>query len=159
MPSTPVMPTDAELARFRNEFRALVFSSPLFRDLDEQARMRIVERAERRCFDAGETLIKQGDAGDALFVIVGGTVRVQTNAGTSSVALADLGKGACVGEVALFSSDKRTATVTANAAVECARIEASLLREIADGAPGFETRLRTLIEARAHDAVQKIIGE
>ena len=61
--------------------------------------------------DRGEVLFREGDPGDALYVIVEGEVAVQAE-GPPRVEMARLGPGSFIGEVALMTDQPRSATVT-----------------------------------------------
>lgn len=143
----------------KDAFRKMVFSSPLFRDVDEATKENVVEDAKIERFESGAALMKQGEAGDAIYFVLDGTVRIETRTGASSVALAELGPGACLGEVALVSGRVRTATVTAVTPTLCSKVRAETLAAATTKSPALLARLRRLIEARAQDAVEKIIGE
>jgi len=73
-----------------------------------------------RHFEAGETIVRMGDDGDELFLIVNGKARVWTGAGPalSERTLSVLGPGEHFGEASMLSRSKRTATVTALTFVE-----------------------------------------
>lgn len=65
-------------------------------------------------YGPGETVFKQGQAGDAFYIVYQGKVDVSISAGFlgfSSKKVATLGPGAFFGEIALISADPRTATV------------------------------------------------
>ena len=63
---------------------------------------------------AGESLYREGDAGDKFFIIVRGTVSVSSrNAGDQSIRLATLQDGDYFGEGEMLSRGRRTTTVTA----------------------------------------------
>ena len=63
---------------------------------------------------AGESIYREGDAGDKFFIIVRGTVSVTTrNAGDQSIRLAALQDGDYFGEGEMISRGRRTTTVTA----------------------------------------------
>ena len=59
--------------------------------------------------DAGETVLREGEAGDACYLIAAGKVRV-TKAG---VQVAELGPGSFFGEFAVLSDQRRHASVQA----------------------------------------------
>jgi hypothetical protein len=77
-------------------------------DLDELASV-----VHERIFHNGEDLCRQGEAGDAVFVVVKGRVKVFTGDGTSERVLSQLGAGACIGEMAVLDDAPRSATVRA----------------------------------------------
>jgi predicted acylesterase/phospholipase RssA len=62
----------------------------------------------------GETLIREGDAGDCLYVVVSGRLRavVQDQSG-NELPVAEIGRGETVGEMALVTGEKRAATIRA----------------------------------------------
>jgi small-conductance mechanosensitive channel/CRP-like cAMP-binding protein len=66
-----------------------------------------------RMYAAGEQVVRQGDAGDSMFVILSGRVEVTTREGDlPPVRLAVLGPGDYVGEMSLMTGAARVATVT-----------------------------------------------
>jgi CRP-like cAMP-binding protein len=65
-------------------------------------------------FDAGETIIRQGEPGSRFYIITEGSVEVVRANGTGpEEQLARLGPGQYFGEVALLEDVTRTATVRA----------------------------------------------
>jgi len=67
----------------------------------------------RAHFEAGETIFRQGDRGDRLYIVVDGDVEVvKAEPGEQGeTVLARLGPGECFGEMALVSDNLRMATV------------------------------------------------
>jgi CRP-like cAMP-binding protein len=64
-----------------------------------------------RTYRAGETIAKQGEVGDCMYVIQAGTVEVVRESDAGEVKLAELAEGDFFGEMALFEKDVRSATV------------------------------------------------
>ena len=85
-----------------------VVESELERELSSSI-MRGDAKLERRNLERGDTLTRQGDAGDELFLILDGTVDVEVDGDV----VAEIGPGALLGERALLEGGKRTATVVA----------------------------------------------
>jgi CRP-like cAMP-binding protein len=81
-------------------------------------------------FQADEVIIKQGDVGDAFYIIVDGTVSCATTPATAPPT--QLTAAQTFGERALLSADsKRTATVSAaNGAVKCLRVSRTTFEEV-----------------------------
>jgi hypothetical protein len=71
--------------------------------------LRSGERMPRRRLEPGETLVRQGDEGTDMFLLLGGTLEVEID----GEIVAELGVGALVGEMALFGGGRRTATLRA----------------------------------------------
>lgn len=82
---------------------------PLFSACTDKELDRLSRHAELVDFQAGQTLMTEGETGHEFFVIVDGEVGVTAGGDT----LAKLGPGAYVGELALLDPGPRTATVTA----------------------------------------------
>src|SRR5262249_16064543 len=70
-------------------------------------------------FADGATILKEGAVGDDCYFILKGEIRVTARSLIGrSVRLATLGPGALIGEMALLSSERRTATIRAVGEVE-----------------------------------------
>jgi CRP-like cAMP-binding protein len=108
--------------------RALA-ATPLFAGLPKEALEALVEHLTIIPLDEGSTLFREGDPGDALYVIVEGEVAVQAE-GPPRVEMARLGPGAFIGEVALMTDQPRSATVTATMTSELLRIDRHTLSSV-----------------------------
>jgi len=73
----------------------------------------LLELAEPVELADGQCLFRQGEAGDAAFLVVAGAVAVVVETPLGEVAMATLGPQQVVGEIAVFSDLARTATVRA----------------------------------------------
>ena len=82
-------------------------------DLDE-----MVGEAKLKTFPAGATLFAEGDAPDGLHLIRKGSVTISRTIGGKDVVLSYVAAGNYVGEMALMSEEKRTATVRAAVTTE-----------------------------------------
>jgi small-conductance mechanosensitive channel len=75
---------------------------------------RLAEESIERVYAAGEPVIRQGDPGTSLFVIMSGRVEVTVRqADAAAVCLATLEPGYYFGEMSLMTGEPRSATVTA----------------------------------------------
>ncbi len=108
--------------------RALA-ATPLFAGLPHHTLAALVENLTIVSLEAGIALFKEGDPGDALYVIVEGEVSVQAE-GPPLVEMARLGPGAFIGEVALMTDQPRSATVTATEPSELLRIDRTTLSTV-----------------------------
>lgn len=91
----------------------------LFRDLPSDARGRLRRMMPRRTLAAGETLFRQGDQGDELFIISRGEVRIDLPIpGRVSHHLATFGPGDFFGEIAFLDQRPRTAEASARTEAE-----------------------------------------
>ncbi|MDQ3369246.1 MAG: cyclic nucleotide-binding domain-containing protein [Myxococcota bacterium] len=108
--------------------RALA-ATPLFAGLPSDALEALVEHLELVTLEADEQLFREGDPGDALYVIVEGEVSVQAE-GPPRVEMARLGAGSFIGEVALMTDQPRSATVSAVSPAELLRIDRGTLARV-----------------------------
>jgi CRP-like cAMP-binding protein len=79
--------------------------------------------------EAGQVLFREGEPGDALYVIAEGEVSVQAE-GPPRVEMARLGPSSFIGEVALMTDQPRSATVTALVDSELLRIDRHTLARV-----------------------------
>lgn len=79
---------------------------------------------EPALFEAGQTIIKQGDIGRHVYVIQSGEVDVVREAPEGESLLATLGPGQHFGEVSVFQNVRRTATVRARSRVHLLSLRA-----------------------------------
>ena len=84
---------------------------------------RIIEEVE---LAPGETFIQQGEAGDCMYLIIHGQVRVHSGDKTIIV----LGPGEIVGEFAILDPEPRSASVTAEESALLFRIDKAPFDEV-----------------------------
>lgn len=84
-----------------------------------------------RVFQDGETIVRQGDPGDCMYVIQAGQVEVVQHHGDAEVHLGDMKAGDFFGEMALFQRETRAASVRAVGEVRVLTVDKrALLRRI-----------------------------
>ena len=83
---------------------------PLFESLDDDAAMELCKLLETLDCEADKVLFRAGDAGDAMYVIERGKVRICVQATDGhELTLAELGRGDFFGEMALLEGQRRSA--------------------------------------------------
>jgi CRP/FNR family transcriptional regulator, cyclic AMP receptor protein len=88
---------------------------PLLARLADDDLGALASRGQERTFKAGAIVFREGEAGDALYVVMEGRIRVSVlSAEGSEATLAFMDRGDCVGELALFDGGPRSATATAS---------------------------------------------
>ena len=140
----------------------IVTHSHLFKSLDDEGRREILASGYARSFAAGDVVVRQDDAGhDAteMFLVLEGEVRVETQTAGGKVHLAQLGRGACVGEVSVLSGGPRTATVTAVGDVETAAFARHRIQRVLARYPAVAALLQSVVESRAQDTIAKILAD
>jgi hypothetical protein len=93
----------------------LIRQVPIFADLKPEDLEELASVVEERRIDQGKDVFREGDPGDAVYLIVKGTVRVFTGGDGERPerVLSELGPGACIGEMAVLDASPRSATVRA----------------------------------------------
>lgn len=104
---------------------------PLFGALDAASLSRLALGAELIDAAPGQVLVKEGDLGDAMFVIVEGTVAVVSEV-PSKLELARLGPGDFFGEIALMADVARSATVVATTPAQLLSISRQLIHQLVE---------------------------
>ncbi|MCC6995034.1 MAG: cyclic nucleotide-binding domain-containing protein [Deltaproteobacteria bacterium] len=132
------------------EARGLAIVLPLFEELPAEAHAEILRRMVIRRVGPGTLIVREGDPGDACYVIASGQVRVlkRTPDGRRLVEVARLADGALFGEFALLADRKRHASVEALTDVELFEIPRRLLDEIAVDHPGVGGALERFFRER-----------
>ena len=101
-------------------------------------------------------IIKQGDPGDAFYLIASGRVSVWVNKGDHRVRVAGLRADEYFGEMALISNAPRNATVMAEMLTELFKMEKADFDKILMKNPGIAEKLKKAFAARG-EATNHII--
>lgn len=121
----------------------MVARVPLFARLDATAIARIATLLRAREVPRGFTIMRQGDDGDALYVIVSGQVEIMLD-GTQ----ARLGSGEFFGEVALLDRTPRVATVVALTDCRLLLLESHEFYRVMDDFPDLREAVETVARRR-----------
>ena len=101
-------------------------------------------------YQPGEIICKQGDPGDALYILKSGRLVIEVKKGwfRSAAQVGVLGAGEVFGELALLSSQPRAATIRATEASQVyALLQADFWRAL-DRSPAFDLEVRKVAERR-----------
>ena len=91
----------------------ILSSSHLFASLDAEQKKTLSTIFVERSFEEGQIVFKEGEEGDALFVVKDGTVRVSKQQEDGDLAvICELGEGQTLGEMSLLSASRRRAEVS-----------------------------------------------
>jgi CRP/FNR family transcriptional regulator, cyclic AMP receptor protein len=123
---------------------------PLFADaLDEKQLAFLAKESRPAFFLAGTRLMSQGDLGGSMFVITDGKVGVTfVDADAREQSVATLGPGDVVGEMSLFTGDRRTATVAAVSNVDAIEITKWSLERVFAKAPELIDKFAAVLAKR-----------
>src|SRR6478736_8889707 len=93
---------------------------------------------------AGEVLFKEGDTGDAMFVLLDGELDVMVG----DTVVASSRRGDLLGEMALIDQSPRSATIIARAPAQLARLDAQRFQRLIQQHPFFAMHVMKVLAAR-----------
>lgn len=112
---------------------------PLFSDLPKNAFIQLLEQMQMRSVLPEETIIREGDVDDSMFIISHGRVKItKTTESGSELVLAHLGDGAFFGEMALLSESPRTASVIAEEEMLLFEVSREVLKSVVKSFPSVK---------------------
>jgi predicted acylesterase/phospholipase RssA/CRP-like cAMP-binding protein len=145
------------------ELTAFLAGIPLFAALEEATRLELARELEPVNVAAGEVIFRQGDAGEGLFVVVSGRLRVSVASDISGdgpeLALHDLGRGAIVGEMALVTDRPRAATVHAVRDSDLLLLRVSSFMALLERSPALVSGVMRLLVDRLLDMDRMLIAD
>jgi CRP-like cAMP-binding protein len=95
---------------------------PYFAEIEPAKLKLLAFMSERVAFDPGKPLFRQGDPGDAAYLIIDGEAEVVADTPAGPVVLATLGANEFTGEMAILGNVPRSATVRAKSRLVALRI-------------------------------------
>lgn len=111
-----------------------------------------------KTFKAGQTIIKEGEDGDLLYILYSGQVFITRNTPAGDViALATLTaeQNIFFGEMAIISNDKRTATVTADTECSTLVISGKTFTSLFDAEPVLGYRVLSVLARRLANTLRE----
>lgn len=142
----PAPPSEGEALRFFSAF-------------SRQALTELLGSTSVRSYGAGDAIVREGEYGDSLYLIVEGNVVVEgTDPRGKKVTLATLGPGDFFGEVAVLTGKPRTATVVAQGPVTVIEISKEVLAEICQRYPEVSAVLEKFYQDRANATVSVMLA-
>lgn len=128
------------------ELQQQLASVPLLAGLEDRVRRRLAEVGKRRSYDAGETIVREGSTGTALYIVLSGKARVERE----GEALGTLAAGDFFGELALIEEHPRSATVVASEPTECLLFPAWEFTALLNEHPEVAVPIMRALIARLH---------
>lgn len=150
--------TQEEEEQLVAEMQRTIQSSHLFKSLDASGRQKVIDSGYVCSFNPDAIIVEQDQSGDTMYLLLTGKVRVVAKSPSGRhVHLADLGPGACFGEVAVLTGKPRTATVMASGPVSCVAFEKHRIERILAEFPKVHEVLLTIVEGRARSTVDRFL--
>ncbi len=102
----------------------------MFKSINTEKLMLIAKIAEEVSFKKGETISKQNDIGDTLYIIKTGSLRIIQENENQRVVLSIIKSGESYGAFGLFGNQQRSATAEANEDSDLLMIKRAEFKEI-----------------------------
>jgi len=131
----------------------------LFANLEPKYIKGIAQICTERDFVAGDQLMRQGEDGIGLFIILSGKVKIEkTDQSGRQVELASNGPGDIMGELAVLDGAKRTATVTATEPTKCLVLAAWEFMSFMKVHPEVAIQILPIVVTRFRETNDALIG-
>jgi CRP-like cAMP-binding protein len=126
---------------------------PLFCELSPKELRKLAGAAVQRTYPAGTVIVRQGEPGVGLYVLIRGRARVQQHAGEESPRqLALLGSNEIFGELALLDNAPRSASVVAEEDTSALVIPIFDFRALLHDDPAIAIKLLSVLARRVRTA-------
>ena len=139
-----------------NEEVELLKLVPIFSKI-EQAKLKLLAfTSERVNFAVGQEVCHQGDPGDTMYVILGGTADVLIDTAGGQIAVAEMKKNSFFGEIAILCDVPRTATIKAKEPLSTLKITKDMFYRLVAEFPQMAVEIMRELAHRLEDTNQKL---
>ena len=135
----------------------LLAKADLFSGVDRVTLAKLAANLDAVSLAKDEAACRQGEMGDSLYLVSEGSFGVFVNGGDQRlVRVATLERGACFGEMALLTGERRSATVLPDGAGELLRLDHDRFQELVRKDPSIGLSLSASLSRRLRTASQTI---
>lgn len=120
--------------------------NPALADLEPDALRLIAFSAETRILRAGDVIFRRNDVSDGGVFVVSGSISLDSGSATTV-----LGPGTLLGELAMLTDVRRTATAIAREPSSVLKISRTLFHRVLDEFPASAERLQRVHQGRVAD--------
>ena len=132
---------------------------PVFANIENSKLKLMAFASERLTFKPGQVLVRQGDQGDAAYIILEGEAEVVLDQPDGSeVAITTLTKNAVLGEIAILCDVPRTATVRARTKTQTLKITKDLFFRLVQDFPQIGLEVMRSLAARLEKTTQDLFA-
>jgi len=121
---------------------------PLFSKIDPSKLKLLAFTSERLNYSGGQNLFKQGDPGDAAYIIMEGEADVIVNAPPGELVVATVKRNDLVGEIAILCDVPRTATIRAKGSLSTLVISKDLFFRLVTEFPEMAIEIMRVLAER-----------
>ena len=128
---------------------------PVFADINPADLPLVANLLSEQRLEAGQTIIREGEAGDILYIVADGAVRVFHQASPETT-LSILETGECFGELALLDDEPRSATVETTRPSTFLLLRKSDFEQLLHARPGMAMAIIRTLSRRFRDLLGKV---
>lgn len=121
---------------------------PIFEPLSDEEISQIAKASVRRIFAPGEAIVRKGQEGGSMFIIVRGSVKVQLAERSTVRTVNQLGATDFFGEMSLLTGEPRSADVIADGEVEVLQIRMAAIKPLFEANPPLLESISKIVEQR-----------
>jgi CRP-like cAMP-binding protein len=132
---------------------------PLLSGIAEAKLKLLAFTSERLTFRAGDILFRQGEDGDAAYVILQGRASVLVETPNGEIKVADLSDNSVVGEISIICNVARTATVRAETQLEVLRITKENFSRLLSDFPEMTLEILRVLAQRLSQTTAELTAE
>lgn len=103
--------------------------------------------------NSGETLFREGDIGNAMYVLIEGQAEISID----GVLFEECTQGSFVGEMAVIDGSPRYATVTASTKCKFVVVDTKRFHYLVDESPGFAIEIMRVIAQRLKKTSMRVL--
>ncbi len=130
---------------------------PLLKNIDLAKRKLIAMSSDHLEYATGDPVFLQGDAAQAVYILLSGSVRVVKDDGTHAVELAHIDRSAILGETGVVCGRHHAASVYATTETSMLRIDGRVFMELLHQIPDFAVGLLREMADRLESANEKLL--
>jgi CRP-like cAMP-binding protein len=130
---------------------------PLFAKIEPAKLKLLAFTSEHVSYMPGDELCRQGDHGDAAFIILDGKADVLVDSPSGKVKVAGVGRNDIVGEIAILCDVPRTATVVASTDVDSLRVSKDGFFHLVTQFPQVGIEIMHELALRLHTTTQRLM--
>ena len=131
---------------------------PLFAKIDASKLKLLAFTSERVDYAPGKDLFKQGDPGDAAYIILDGEADIIVNTPGGELVVASMKKNDFVGDIAILCDVPRTATVRATKPLSTLVITKDLFFQLVTEFPDMSVAIMRELAQRLHKTTQDLLA-
>ena len=131
---------------------------PLFAKIDASKLKLLAFTSERVDYEPGQDLFKQGDPGDAAYIILDGEADIIVDTPGGELVVASMKKNDFVGDIAILCDVPRTATVRATKPLSTLVITKDLFFQLVTEFPDMAVAIMRELAQRLHKTTQDLLA-